>query len=129
MAVLLASLLVEAPGATINRLCGSGLNAIALAVQAIATGKANLIIAHQAKELEKEMLAAPTRRGVQSAANQQRHFLKKSTNMTTHSNISKLERQWQKMKRHFHLSDLLPPNQATETLQAQGTLWHFGTLL
>jgi 3-oxoadipyl-CoA thiolase len=45
MAALLAGLPVEVPGATVNRLCGSGLNAVALAAQAIAAGEADLIIA------------------------------------------------------------------------------------
>ena len=45
MAVLLAGLPVGVPGATINRLCGSGLNAIGIAAQAIRSGDADLIIA------------------------------------------------------------------------------------
>ncbi len=45
MAALLAGLPVEVPGATINRLCGSGLNAVGLAAHAIAAGEADLVIA------------------------------------------------------------------------------------
>ena len=45
MAVLLAGLPVEVPGSTVNRLCGSGLNAVGTAAQAIRSGDANLIIA------------------------------------------------------------------------------------
>jgi len=45
MAVLLAGLPEQVPGATINRLCGSGLNAIGVAAQAIRSGDAELIIA------------------------------------------------------------------------------------
>lgn len=45
MAVLLAGLPETVPGATINRLCGSGLNAIGLAAQAIRSGDAELFIA------------------------------------------------------------------------------------
>ena len=45
MAVLLAGLPERVPGATINRLCGSGLNAIGIAAQAIRSGDAELIIA------------------------------------------------------------------------------------
>src|SRR5215469_5651598 len=41
MAVLLAGLPVEVPGATVNRLCGSGLEAIASAARAIAAGEAD----------------------------------------------------------------------------------------
>ncbi len=45
MASLLAGLPEEVPGATINRLCGSGLNALASGAQAIKTGDADLVIA------------------------------------------------------------------------------------
>ena len=45
MAVLLAGLPEQVPGATVNRLCGSGLNAIGIAAQAIRSGDAELIIA------------------------------------------------------------------------------------
>jgi acetyl-CoA acyltransferase len=45
MAGLLAGLPVEVPGATVNRLCGSGLNAVANAAQAVKTGDAELVIA------------------------------------------------------------------------------------
>ena len=45
MAGLLAGLPVEVPGSTVNRLCGSGLNALANAANAIKTGDAELIIA------------------------------------------------------------------------------------
>ena len=38
MGVLLAGLPVEVPGATVNRLCGSGMEAIASAARAIAAG-------------------------------------------------------------------------------------------
>ena len=45
MAALLAGLPVEVPGATINRLCGSGLDAVGTAARAIRAGEAGLIIA------------------------------------------------------------------------------------
>src|SRR5881296_1202488 len=45
MAALLAGLPVEVPGQTVNRLCGSGLQAVASAAQAIKAGEANVIIA------------------------------------------------------------------------------------
>ena len=45
MAVLLAGLPVEIPGATLNRLCGSSLQAINSAAHAIAWGDADVIIA------------------------------------------------------------------------------------
>jgi 3-oxoadipyl-CoA thiolase len=45
MALLLAGLPVEVPGATINRLCGSGLDALATAARMIRSGEADLVIA------------------------------------------------------------------------------------
>lgn len=45
MAVLLAGLPETVPGATVNRLCGSGLNAVGNAAQAIRCGDAELILA------------------------------------------------------------------------------------
>lgn len=45
MAVLLAGLPVEIPGATVNRLCGSGLEAIGLAARAVQVGAADVVLA------------------------------------------------------------------------------------
>ena len=45
MAVLLAGLPVEIPGATVNRLCGSGMEAVADAARAIAAGEADVCLA------------------------------------------------------------------------------------
>lgn len=45
MAALLAGLPVGVPGVTVNRLCGSGLDAVLQGARAIQTGQANLIIA------------------------------------------------------------------------------------
>jgi acetyl-CoA acyltransferase len=45
MAALLAGLPTEAPGATINRLCGSGMDAVGTAARAIKAGEARLMIA------------------------------------------------------------------------------------
>src|SRR5436190_781540 len=45
MAVLLAGLPDSVPGATVNRLCGSGLDAIAIAARQIKTGEADVIVA------------------------------------------------------------------------------------
>ena len=51
MAVLLAGLPETVPGSTINRLCGSGLNAVGLAAQAIRAGEAELMIAGGAESM------------------------------------------------------------------------------
>src|SRR5579864_97701 len=45
MALLLAGLPKEVPGATVNRLCGSSLEAAAIAARAIKSGEASLVIA------------------------------------------------------------------------------------
>lgn len=45
MALLLAGLPKEVPGATVNRLCGSSMEAVAMAARAIRCGEAELIIA------------------------------------------------------------------------------------
>jgi acetyl-CoA acyltransferase len=45
MALLLAGLPVEVPGATVNRLCGSSLESVSLAARAIKSGEASLVIA------------------------------------------------------------------------------------
>ncbi|MBU3029450.1 3-oxoadipyl-CoA thiolase [Paracoccus marinaquae] len=45
MAALLAGLPVEVPGTTINRLCGSGMDAIGMAARAIRAGDADLLLA------------------------------------------------------------------------------------
>jgi 3-oxoadipyl-CoA thiolase len=45
MALLLAGLSSDTPGATINRLCGSGMEAVGLAARAIKTDEADLVVA------------------------------------------------------------------------------------
>jgi len=45
MALLLAGLPKEVPGATVNRLCGSSMDAVAAAARAIKSGEADLVIA------------------------------------------------------------------------------------
>ena len=45
MAALLAGLSVAVPGVTLNRLCGSGLDAVAMAARMIRSGEAELVIA------------------------------------------------------------------------------------
>jgi acetyl-CoA acyltransferase len=51
MAALRAGLPVEVPGATVNRLCASGLEAIALAVHRIRSGSARVIVAGGAESM------------------------------------------------------------------------------
>lgn len=51
MAGLLSGLPKEVPGTTVNRLCGSGLNAVGMAAQAIRSGDADLILAGGAESM------------------------------------------------------------------------------
>ena len=45
MSLLLAGIPIDVPGSTINRLCGSGMDAIGSAARAIRTGEASLMLA------------------------------------------------------------------------------------
>ena len=45
MSALLGGLPIEVPGTTVNRLCGSGMDAVGIAARAIRAGEANLLIA------------------------------------------------------------------------------------
>ncbi|HEX9707246.1 MAG TPA: 3-oxoadipyl-CoA thiolase [Steroidobacteraceae bacterium] len=53
MAALLAGLPVEVPGVTVNRLCGSGLDAVAIAARQIKSGEADLLIAGGAESMSR----------------------------------------------------------------------------
>ena len=53
MALLLAGVPQEVPGSTVNRLCGSSLDAIAVAARAIKTGENSLIIAGGAESMSR----------------------------------------------------------------------------
>src|SRR3984957_15725727 len=59
MAALLAGYPVEVPGVTLNRLCGSGLDAIATAGRAIKTGEADLVIAGGVESMSRAPLVMP----------------------------------------------------------------------
>jgi 3-oxoadipyl-CoA thiolase len=56
MALLLAGLPVSVPGATVNRLCGSGLQAITDAARAVMTGEADLVIAGGVEQMSRAPL-------------------------------------------------------------------------
>ena len=53
MAALLAGLPVAVPGVTVNRLCGSGLQAIADAARLVATGEADLVLAGGVEQMSR----------------------------------------------------------------------------
>jgi len=59
MAALLAGLPIEVPGATINRLCGSGLDAVGSAARAIRAGEASLMIAGGVESMSRAPFVMP----------------------------------------------------------------------
>ncbi len=59
MGVLLAGLPVEVPGATVNRLCGSGMEAISSAARAIAAGDADICLAGGAESMTRAPFVLP----------------------------------------------------------------------
>ena len=59
MAALLAGLGESAPGATVNRLCGSGLNALADCARAIKAGEADLMIAGGVESMTRAPFVMP----------------------------------------------------------------------
>jgi 3-oxoadipyl-CoA thiolase len=59
MASLLAGLPVSVPGATINRLCGSGLDAVGTAARAIKAGEATLMIAGGVESMSRAPFVMP----------------------------------------------------------------------
>jgi len=59
MATLLAGLPLELPGATINRLCGSGLDAVGTAARAIKAGEATLMIAGGVESMSRAPFVMP----------------------------------------------------------------------
>jgi 3-oxoadipyl-CoA thiolase len=59
MAVLLAGLPVSVPGSTINRLCGSGLDALGTAARAIRSGDTQLMIAGGAESMTRAPFVMP----------------------------------------------------------------------
>jgi acetyl-CoA acyltransferase len=59
MGVLLAGLPVEVPGATVNRLCGSGMEAISAAARAIAAGDLDICIAGGTESMTRAPFVLP----------------------------------------------------------------------
>ena len=59
MAALLAGLPVTVPGATINRLCGSGLDAVTIAARSIKAGEAELIVAGGIESMSRAPFVMP----------------------------------------------------------------------
>jgi acetyl-CoA C-acetyltransferase len=59
MAALLAGLPIEVPGATLNRLCGSGLDAVGSAARALKAGEAELMIAGGVESMSRAPFVMP----------------------------------------------------------------------
>ena len=59
MAALLAELPVEVPGATLNRLCGSGLDALGSAARAVRAGDADLVVAGGVESMSRAPFVMP----------------------------------------------------------------------
>ncbi|MCV0351778.1 MAG: 3-oxoadipyl-CoA thiolase [Nitratireductor sp.] len=59
MAVLLAGLPIEVPGSTVNRLCGSGMDAITIAARAIKAGEAEIMIAGGVESMSRAPFVMP----------------------------------------------------------------------
>jgi 3-oxoadipyl-CoA thiolase len=59
MSALLAGLPVEVPGTTINRLCGSGMDAVGSAARAIRSGEAGLMIAGGVESMSRAPFVMP----------------------------------------------------------------------
>ena len=69
MASLLAGLPIDVPGATINRLCGSGLDAIGTAARAIKAEEATLMIAGGVESMSRAPFVSPKAESAFSRAN------------------------------------------------------------
>jgi acetyl-CoA acyltransferase len=59
MSLLLANLPVEVPGTTINRLCGSGMDAVITAARAIKSGEAEVVIAGGVESMSRAPFVVP----------------------------------------------------------------------
>lgn len=69
MAALLAGLSDDTPGTTINRLCGSGMDAVAYAARAIKAGEADLIIAGGVESMSRAPFVMPKAESAFSRSN------------------------------------------------------------
>ena len=69
MAALLAGLPLEIPGVTLNRLCGSGLDAVGSAARAIKSGEAGLMIAGGVESMSRAPFVMPKAESAFSRSN------------------------------------------------------------
>jgi len=69
MSALLAGLPVSVPGSTVNRLCGSGLDAVGTAARAIKSGEAELMVAGGVESMSRAPFVMPKATSAFSRAN------------------------------------------------------------
>ena len=69
MAALLAGLPVAVPGATVNRLCGSGMDAVGMAARAVKSGETDLLIAGGVESMSRAPFVMPKAETAFSRAN------------------------------------------------------------
>ena len=69
MAALLAGLPVAVPGATVNRLCGSGMDAVGMAARAVKAGETDLMIAGGVESMSRAPFVMPKAETAFSRAN------------------------------------------------------------
>ena len=69
MAVLLAGLPIEVPGTTVNRLCGSGMDAVGMAARAIRSGDCDMMIAGGVESMTRAPFVMPKAESAWSRAN------------------------------------------------------------
>lgn len=69
MAALLAGLPLDVPGATLNRLCGSGMDAVGTAARAIKAGEAGLMIAGGVESMSRAPFVMPKAESAFSRSN------------------------------------------------------------
>src|SRR5699024_785631 len=69
MSLLLAGLPVSVPGMTINRLCGSGLDAIGTAARALRSGEAGLVLAGGVESMSRAPFVMPKAESAFARAN------------------------------------------------------------
>ena len=69
MSSLLAGLPIEVPGATLNRLCGSGMDAVGTAARAVKSGEAQLMIAGGVESMSRAPFVMPKAESAFSRSN------------------------------------------------------------
>ncbi|MEM9221541.1 MAG: 3-oxoadipyl-CoA thiolase [Pseudomonadota bacterium] len=69
MAALLAGLPIEVPGTTVNRLCGSGMDAVGMAARSIRAGDCDLVLAGGVESMSRAPFVMPKAESAYSRAN------------------------------------------------------------